>query len=128
MNINTDEWVGSSEAARLLSISPQRVSQLVSDGSLDVLRPWTHVTLVSRRSIAEWLAGARQQRLSAAEIRRWLMKRSGATDVADIELEQARDLLLEFIMEARPRWSKARQDLWALTAASEAWRTGRASV
>lgn len=118
MDLNTDEWTTASEAARLLKVSSTRVGQLADDGVVDAIRPWPHVLLVGRRSIAERLAGDMPLRIVTSEARRWLEKRHQTAHVESIDINVAREDLLVFILERRPMWSKKRQDLWALGMAS----------
>jgi len=126
--INADEWTTASEAARLLGVSSQRIIRMADeDGSLDVIRPWPHVTLVGRRSLAAWLAGARQERIGPANARRWLLKQCQAAQVQEIDIDVARDRLRDFIEQARPRWTPVRKDLWALEMAGTLWSTGAAA-
>lgn len=122
--IDTEEWVTGSEAARLLDVTPQRVMNMADDGLLDVIRPWDRVALIGRRSIAEWLAGERPARIQPFDARRWLLKRYGVATVQEININIVRDALLEFVMDARPRWAKVRQDLWALEMADRLFSSG----
>jgi hypothetical protein len=118
MDLNTDDWTTASEAGRLLNISHQRVNQLADDGVIDAVRPWPHVLLVGRRSIAERLAGEMPSRIVTAEARRWLLARHNTGFIENIDINTAREELLEFILERRPAWPKKRQDLWALNMTS----------
>lgn len=112
------DWTTSSEAARLLGCSPQRVNQMTEEGSLEVLRPWPRVTLIGRRSIAEWLAGHRQSRIGIGFCRRHLLEQAGLRDIHDLDINVMRDQLRELIAAERPRWDNERADLWALNMAS----------
>ena len=114
MNLDTDEWTTASEAGRLLKITHQRVHQLANDGVIDAVRPWPHVLLVGRRSIAERLAGEMPTRIVTAEARRYLEERHNTRFIEDIDINVGREELLEFILARRPMWTKKRQDLWAL--------------
>ena len=115
MNIDSDEFVTLSEAARLLGVSPQRVDTLADRGLLDVVRPWPYVTLIGRRSIAARLAGEQVTRIDTGNTRRWLRTARG-DDV--VEPYETRDYLRDFIETARPYWDNGRKDLWALNMAS----------
>ena len=114
MNLNTDEWTTASEAARLLNVSATRVGQLADDGVVDAVRPWPHVLLVGRRSLAERLAGEMPERINTAQARNYLEKRHQTAFIETIDVNVGREELLEFILERRPLWPKKRQDLWAL--------------
>ena len=119
MQLDTDAWCTAAEAARLLGVSPQRVNDMVNeDGLLDVIRPWDRVTLVSRHSLAEWLAGVRPPRIMRKDAREWACKQTGVDDLAALDREHVRDLMRQFIAAARPRWDAQRCDLWALNVAS----------
>ena len=118
--ITPSDWVTASEAARLLGCSHQRVSQLIDEGSVDSIRPWPYVTLIGRRSIAQRMAGQRQDRISVYEARRYI--RDLDADTSDLDL--MRDSLREFIAQRRPRWEPQRLDLWALTMAQRLLATG----
>lgn len=124
MQLETEEWVTGSEAARLLSVTPQRVMTMADDGLLEVTRPWDRVALIRRRSIADWLAGNRPARIQPYDARRWLLKRYDVGSVQEININVVRDALLEFVMDARPRWTKVRQDLWALEMADRLFSSG----
>jgi hypothetical protein len=127
MMLETTEWTTTSEAARLLGVSTQRVAAMADEGLLDIQRPWPHTALIGRRSLAERLAGTRPERIAPADARRWLLKRSGAKTVQEIDVNDVRDRLRDFIEETRPRWDNSRKDLWALNMASKLWRSGAAT-
>lgn len=127
MTLNPEDWTTAAEAARLMSIEPQRVLQLADDGALDVIRPWPRVTLIGRRSMAEYLAGYRQPKIGLPFARIWLLKHCQAASVQEIDIDTARDRLRDFIEEARPRWDATRKDLWALGMADSLWTTGAAA-
>ena len=127
MKIETDEWTTASEASRILHCSHQRIMAMADDdGSLDAIRPWPHTLLIGRRSLAEWVAGARPQRIQPAQARAWVLERTGAGKIQELDIDVVRDLLREFIAEARPRWEAQRSDLWALTMAGRLWGSGAA--
>lgn len=124
MLIDPDAWVQQSEAARLLRCSPQRVSDMIDEGLLDVLRPWDKVTLVGRRSIADWLMGIRPHPIRPRDARIWLLAKPEVTSVHDMDLPDVQDAMLEFITEVRPRWDQQRRELWALETAPKLFRMG----
>lgn len=116
--IDPAEWTTASEAARLLGVSSQRVFVMADDdGSLDVLRPWPRVTLISRKSIATWMSGQRQLSTRPADAKRWLLKRTQVDDLHALHIDVIRDEMREYIEIARPRWTHKRKDLWALETA-----------
>lgn len=121
---DTDAWTTASEAARLLDVSPQRVQQMADDGIINVLRPWPHVSLVSRRSIAEWLAGDRPEPIRPRDARLWMLKHLGVDDVQRLDIDTVRDEMRAFIEFARPLWDSQRKDLWALSTAPRLFRIG----
>ena len=128
MIIDSDEWVPSAEAARLLTVSRQRVLQMADEeGALDWIRPWPQVTLIGRTSIAEWLAGKRLPPLQTAEVRRFVLARTGADTVRDLDLDTVHEFTRTFIEEARPRMSDRHKDLWAVNTA-ERLRRSRLAV
>ena len=112
--INPDEWTTASEAARLLGVSHQRVLTMANvDGSLDIIRPWPHVTLIGRASISRWQTGARQARITTAEVRRFVLARTDCGDVRTLNTSDLEGWVQAFIDEQRPRWSKAKRSEWA---------------
>ena len=127
MHLETDEWVTVSEAGRLLDVSHQRVQQMADeDGTLDIVRPWPRVTLIGRLSLAEWLAGKRPPRIRPSDGKAYVLEHAEQPTLAAVNINVARDLLREFIGEARPRWTNLRLDLWALNTASTLYhRPGR---
>jgi len=123
MNIETDEWITAGEASRLLGVSQERIRAMGNeDGSLERISPWPRVSLISRASVEDRLAGVRQVRIGPPQARRWALKRMGIETLGNADIDELRDVLLDFIMESRPRWAKVRQDLWALDMASRLWR------
>lgn len=122
MQIDTEAWTTGSEAARILGVSSTRVMAMAEEGSLEVIRPWPRMALISRRSMAEWVAGARPPKISALHVRRWLFKDQQVTSLADIDVNVMRDQVRAFIEDARPRWENERKDLWALQMASQLHR------
>lgn len=124
MKIDTDEWITAGEASRLLGVSQERIRAMGNeDGSLERISPWPRVSLISKASVEDRLAGVRQVRIGPPQARRWALKRMGVESLEHADLGALQDLLLDFIMESRPRWDKVRQDLWALDMASRLWRS-----
>lgn len=121
MQIETDDWTTASESARILGVSHQRVMQMAKEGSLRVARPWPHVLLIERVSLAEWVAGKRLTRIHPAAVRKYVLARTGTRHVYDADIDTVRDLTRAFIAEHRPRWIESRKDLWALDMASHLW-------
>lgn len=125
MQIETDEWMTASEASRLLGVTHTRIAAMADeDGSLDIIRPWPRMSLVSVASVTAWQGGARQPRIQPAQVRKWLLARMRAATVQELDIDVVRDEVRDFIEEARPRWADGKKDLWALDMASHLWRGG----
>ena len=126
MIIETDDWLTGGEAARLLDVLHSRVMAMAKkDGSLDFVQPWDHVTLVRRADVEAWMAGERQERIGPPQAKRWLLKRAQSASVNEMDINDVRDMLRDYIEDARPRWDNARKDLWALNMASTLWANDR---
>jgi hypothetical protein len=122
--IETDEWVQAAEAARLLRVSRQRISMMAIEGIIETISPWDKLTLVSRRSVAERLAGAKPDPIRPRDARIWLFKRYEVTSMQDMLLPDVQDDMLAFIRWARPHWDQLRQERWALDTAPKLYRIG----
>lgn len=124
MNLDTAEWITIGEAADLLGVSRQRVHALGDEGLLDVVHPWTRVTLVGRESVE-----ARQHRKefgvlqpSKAGAYRWVAEHLDVKHVRRQDPDVVRDLVLAYVEHSRPRWDRRKKELWALDIASQLTR------
>lgn len=109
--IDTSQWLTLSEAARILGVTHQRVFTMAEEGSLDIIRPWPRVALVSRQSVTAWLQGERLHRTDIGQAREWLRERG--VDPHREAAVQTEGEMLAFIHHYRPRWDDARQREWA---------------
>lgn len=118
--LRIEDWTTGAEAARLMGLSRQRVGQMADEGVLEAVRPWPQVQLISRRSVAEWLAGGKERMLPIVpmEIRRYVGRHTGGLTPRTIPRDRLEDLVGAFITERRPRWTPQRRDLWALEQAA----------
>jgi hypothetical protein len=128
MNIETDDWVTLSEAARMLGITPSRVNQMANQGLREVVRPWPRICLIGRRSVAERAGGDTVTRLSRGTAMRRIAARHGVAGnpirqdrltaditrvIAGLDRKALRSELYEFVTEARPHWCERRRMAWA---------------
>ena len=111
--IDPEAWTTASEAARLLGVTPQRVLTMADEGTIDVLRPWPRVALISMASVQARLDGERAERIMPADARRFVLARFGADSVHTLRPEDVQASLNLFIEGARPRWDLARRLRWA---------------
>ena len=122
MRIDSDDYMTVAEAAELLGVTHQRVHSMINEGVLQAERPWQTTVVVTRRSVAEWLAGARPPSIRPPAARAWLLERTGS-DASALDIDTVRDEMLEFITAARPAWDSVRRDTWALSTAARLFRT-----
>jgi excisionase family DNA binding protein len=50
----TDDYISGAEAASILGVSRQRVSQLVESGDLPAVRPWPRAIRIPRAAVEAW--------------------------------------------------------------------------
>lgn len=122
--IDPAEWTTASEAARLLGISHQRVLVLGDEGTIDVLRPWPRVALVSLASIAARQAGERAARVMPADARRDVLRRAGVRSIHELTEGDIEGHLVAFITDARPLWDTERCNAWATDMAQRLLASG----
>jgi hypothetical protein len=124
MKIETDEWVTPSEAAACLGVTPSRVNQMANQGLVESVRPWPHVRLIGRRSVAERFNAETRSRVSRGTAMRWIAARHGVTGhpvrpdritadmnrvIAGLDPKALSAEVYQFVTEARPHWSESRR-------------------
>lgn len=116
------KYVRSSEAARIMGVSAQRVGAMIRQGDLKAVRPWPGATLVARAEIEAYLSREALPAITITELRRELTDRTEEQHVEHIAPELAESIALEFIRERRPRWAPERQGEWAQVKSHHALR------
>jgi hypothetical protein len=129
MNLETDDWMTTSEAAKMLGLTASRVSQMANTGLLEVAHPWPGIRVIARQSVVEQAQRRTKDiRLSRGSAMRWIAARHSVVGhpvrrdritadikgvIASLDPTALRSELSEFMTEARPDWTEARRTFWA---------------
>lgn len=111
--MNPDDYVSAAEAARMLGVSRQRVSQMIHTGALPGVHPWPRAVRVPRAAIDAWVAGERPKPIHRTAARQYVLFVSEAGSIDMIDRAQLAALCRQFATERRPEWGPGEVRRWA---------------
>jgi Helix-turn-helix domain len=100
----SEQYVSAAQAARILGVSRQRVSQLVTRGDILSVKPWPGAVRIPMTAITDWQEGRRRPATTKTAAIDYVLSQQGEMPVYDT--------LAAYITGARPEWDDDRQIAW----------------
>lgn len=121
--MSESEYVSAAEAGRILGVSRQRVSQMLSDGDLPHVKPWPRAVRIPRTAIESWQRGERRMPVTKTAMRSYILASEGVDDLGELDATEISDVCDGYIYTARPEWDEAQKDEWVqeMTAVMLSW-------
>lgn len=108
------DYINLTEAADMLGVTRQRLSHMVRDGDIAHIRPWPRSVLVKTTDVEAWQAGERvRQPVHKTAARQYVLDRTEADSVDEVNLHTLHSLLYEFISDRRDDLNSDNRRLWA---------------
>jgi excisionase family DNA binding protein len=111
--MNPDDYLSAAETARVLGVSRQRVSAMITEGDLPAVYPWPRAVRIPRSAVEAWKAGDRPEPVHRTAARHYVLYEGDVMSIDSLSEEEINALCRKFIRERRPNLRPVDIEAWS---------------